>query len=166
MLKNMDSSLDVIKTLLDSTFVFYLTGSRFFKTNHSTSDWDFFITDSPEVRSLLVFNGFRNICPITSASLMKCYPEDPNICDVYGAGMVQIQLVKDADQKQRAQEFLNTMPTRLRSLFNEDSKNKEAQDWWRWAYSTTLRPVQRCFDDCEEMMLGKLPASTIYKFED
>lgn len=37
---------------------FYLTGSRFFRTERPGSDWDFFTADSPKVRASLSKMGF------------------------------------------------------------------------------------------------------------
>jgi hypothetical protein len=42
-------------------FDFYLTGSRYFGTESSDSDWDFFTTDSEVLRDWLRVCGFKRI---------------------------------------------------------------------------------------------------------
>lgn len=78
-----------------STFEFHLTGSRYFGTTHSSSDWDFFVQDDPAVRDFLLQNGFLP----ESTGL---YHADLNNAEVWyslpGPG-VHIQIVKRADVK-------------------------------------------------------------------
>jgi hypothetical protein len=49
---------EIIKKIQYSDFEFFLTGSRFFNTNCSNPDWDFFTSDTMEVRTWLTGLGF------------------------------------------------------------------------------------------------------------
>lgn len=90
--------------LSESQFRFYLTGSRYFGSTTSTSDWDFFVADTPEVTNWLTNNGF---------SLVEgAYNNDPNITTVYAKDDYHIQLVADVKNKLYSQiaiaEFLSS----------------------------------------------------------
>lgn len=51
-------SRGVIKSMECSKFEFHLTGSRYFGTERSDSDWDFFVESQPGLIDWLVTHGF------------------------------------------------------------------------------------------------------------
>jgi len=89
------------KLLADSTFEFFITGSRFFGGVTEKSDSDFFVQDSPLVRTFLEGHGFQE-------TFDHSYVDKGN-CSVYeGHGgyafpKLHVQLVKNVRVKQQAQ---------------------------------------------------------------
>ena len=100
----------VIGKMEGSNFNFYLTGSRFFGGFTPTSDWDYFVKDSPEVRSFLFNIGFYE----KESDDMTGY-DDSTIVSVFEQNDIHIQLVKDAELKARAQKLLSEH-TNMRSI--------------------------------------------------
>lgn len=110
-----------------SEYVFHLTGSQFFGNSRIDSDWDFFTQECPEVRVFLEGAGFDLV-----TENIHLYPDDPNIAEVWGKGLVHIQLVRDVSLKLAAQKILYELPF---SGFQKFRASKhEAREWWRWAY--------------------------------
>jgi len=92
----------LISILEASQFEFYLTGSRFFgKEQSHSSDFDFFVQDSPEVRTWLTKQGFK---------ACLSYQEDQLIDIVYqnykDGIWVDVQCINDIEVKKIAQEGL------------------------------------------------------------
>lgn len=89
---------------------FQLTGSRFFGTDTSFSDWDFFTQDCPGVRLWLKTNGF------TMYDGGSGYAGDGQCVNVYVfndgrdpedmSHQIHVQVVKDFDLKQTVQKLL------------------------------------------------------------
>lgn len=85
----------------------YLTGSRFFGTNHKNSDWDFMILATPAVQNQLSNLGFKQL-PNPYA--------DVAVTVVYAQENIHIQLIKNElflKAKIRAQNSLNTDSGRI-----------------------------------------------------
>lgn len=102
-----------------SSLMFYPTGSRYFETATESSDWDYFVQDSPETNKFLEKYGFE----LESES----YKADPVIVAVYKLYDIHIQVVKNAVAKQRIQWDL--LP-----VFAKLKPNKElAKFLWSWA---------------------------------
>lgn len=104
MLHGISNSEPTILALLHSApFDFHLTGSRFFETENSFSDWDFFAQDSPETRDWLRRNDFTYV---SNEDIVADYMNDLNCADVFQRGNVQVQLVKDAHAKMHVQTLI------------------------------------------------------------
>jgi hypothetical protein len=84
---------------MESKFHFFLTGSRFFGKCGSGADFDFFVEDSPEVRSFLEANGFKPVAYYPGSIVGKCH-------EVYRSGKIDVQCVLDAEKKNQAQLML------------------------------------------------------------
>lgn len=87
-----------------STFSFHATGSRYFGTYKSGSDYDFFALDSGEIRHFLICNGFRRLGGYWCQGNVAY--QDTNTVHVYRNGNIDIQLVKDVEMKVWAQDML------------------------------------------------------------
>lgn len=114
---------------------FYLTGSRFFGTHRRSSDYDLFVERSHQAFQYLISLGFQPRLPDLMEELMEKYVGDPQICDVYERGKVQVQIVHDAELKMLAQEYLKSMPKD--ALFYQDLHNRDKsrmRGWWKSAY--------------------------------
>ena len=107
MLCNENRITDILETIRNSPFEFYLTGSRFFSSHvPENSDWDFFVQDLfsdlslglPSIYSWLDQNGFikKEFHP---------YVDGDNTAEVWERGNVDIQIVKDAKKKNKIQEM-------------------------------------------------------------
>ena len=117
-----------IETLNKSQFKFYLTGSRYFGNATATSDWDFFVQDSPMVRKWLESEGYWHGT--------KFNEEDPHYVDdfmtvLYQCGNVHIQVIQYVDWKYRTQVFLKNFP------WNTVEKNHRDRVW-NWAKYQTM----------------------------
>lgn len=84
----------------DPNNTYYLTGSKYFGSECEFSDTDFFVTNGPTVREYLIKHGFVSI---TETSYV-----DSSVIDVFRheGDNVDVQIVRDAIVKQRAQELL------------------------------------------------------------
>lgn len=105
------ATLAALGELEDAEFTVYLTGSRFFRTANTDSDWDFFIGSQHKefdayLKQWLEERGWEPVNKHTVSSLRCQYEGDPNIAEVYEKGAVQLQLVRDEDVKIEAQELL------------------------------------------------------------
>ena len=91
-------TLAMLRDLHTSALNLTLTGSRFFGTGSSISDWDFFAEVTPETVAELECLGFR------------CIPNhvylDSNTDSVYYKDNIHIQLVKNIEAKMIAQTYL------------------------------------------------------------
>jgi hypothetical protein len=92
------SILSALQSIEVSSFVFHLTGSRYFGTQREDSDWDFFVDYSAELITWLEDNSFT----LDSTS----YKEDPVMCMVYKKENVHIQVVHSAKMKEWIQHLL------------------------------------------------------------
>ena len=122
---------DVIQKLQDSSFEFYLTGSRFFTTDHEQSDWDFFTSNNKEVIAYLSTLGFQKVN--TKYSYF-----DKQTVGVMRFGSpylyhIDIQLVLDVEIKQIAQEILTMKPP----VKTSDDANLAQQ--WNTVYHVAKR---------------------------
>lgn len=89
----------LFQILADSKFEFYLTGSKFFGGARIDSDHDFFVEDSEEVHAFLRNLGFEEV------AFPKLYGGE-TCTALYEIGSIHIQVVKNLDQKHRAQTWL------------------------------------------------------------
>ena len=118
--------------LNDSSYMFYLTGSRFFGTANNNSDWDFFVQDSPMLRVFLVKNGFKLDIHTGYDSCLDAA--------VYQYKDIHIQCVTDVELKIDVQSCimnLNFYKKWIRDSWNNDHmvpKNKEEmRETWQIA---------------------------------
>lgn len=95
MIKGFDK-YSMFDTMRDSEFEFFLTGSRYFGTDNSGSDYDFFVQDCPEIHNWLIKNSFRAI-------LNARYGRDSLTVVVYRYRDIDVQVVKNAGLKNVAQ---------------------------------------------------------------
>jgi len=86
-----------VLALMNSQFSFYITGSRYFKTNTLQSDWDFFVEKNEEVEEFLIDQGFflDSQASYSDPSIYKVYI-NPN-------DNVQVQVIFDVELKRLAQ---------------------------------------------------------------
>jgi len=111
MLKTTSEMRDIpeIMELSEMDAVFYLTGSRYFGTARTRSDWDFF-TNDPGVGERLLDAGWQTVAA------------DTHYLDTaYGKGRVHVQVVQDAARKRRVQMYLYRV-LRLGRLPKEQAK--------------------------------------------
>ena len=90
---------------------FYLTGSRFFKTNSPNSDWDFFVQESHNKENLVKYLlnlGFK--CTIEQNNSYK-----DSLCDsvYWHPDNIHVQIVTDASIKQQAQAIIPILDPNL-----------------------------------------------------
>jgi len=122
------NSKDVVTSVLErSDFDFYLTGSRFFKTETPISDYDYFVQDSDEVRKFLHGSSFRVVNAFDCDEFPEYY--DNQTVVVFEKDGVHIQLVRNVDTKNDAQELLRTFPELLKGL--EGPRNSRRFLWNR-----------------------------------
>lgn len=100
-----DSNFVSVQTVMcgmnESPYKFQITGSRLFGGATANSDWDFFAEYSDEIMRYLLQSGFVDI---TKHSTYK----DISLVRIFykkcSDGEIHVQLVKNFDQKLRAQE--------------------------------------------------------------
>lgn len=120
----------VLKAIEDSSFEFFLTGSRYFGGCHEGSDYDFFVMESTGVEEWLRAKDFR-------LDTESQYVDDPTFTKVLTLnleeGSIQVQLIKP--------EELNRKRTVQRLLFNRYKRNglpgdkDHKRELWHLAYS-------------------------------
>jgi hypothetical protein len=84
-----------------SNFEFHLTGSRFFGGFKPSSDWDYFVQDSNEVRDFLVNIGFD-----MQEDPIFAY-DDITIVSLFTKNDIHVQIVQNAKLKAEAQQLLS-----------------------------------------------------------
>ena len=88
----------VFAQMHNAPFVFFLTGSRFFETYTSKSDYDFFVKDSDQLRNWLMQNGFNR---------QKCHSYgSQDILAIYKFNNIHVQVVEDPELKDKIQHVL------------------------------------------------------------
>lgn len=119
-----------VQALMDSKFEFYLTGSRFFRTNQWHSDWDFFVTDREDVREFLKNLGFvpmdGNLAGYDDTTIVEVWTDSPD--NFVNGKIVQIQLVNNAIFKSKVQ---NALLEKYGVMFPTDKS--KAKDLWNLA---------------------------------
>lgn len=109
--------------LRDTKFRFHLTGSRFFGNTRPSSDWDFFTTHTDECEEWLKSIGFRCIHvsaykDIQLVKLLRWTPPSPTDpmepSPSVREPQIDIQMVRDAGLKERAQAYIFSNPTLLK----------------------------------------------------
>jgi len=118
----------VLYNLINSTFAFHLTGSRFFKVQTKISDWDFFVKYEESVITFLIDLGFKetNISSYSDRGVVAVYRHHEG---------VDVQLVKDPSLRQRIQEV-------FKSSGNIPHKeNQKATETWNFAYDIAMSMV-------------------------
>jgi hypothetical protein len=86
-------------------FKFYLTGSRFFGTNHAFSDWDFFAAETPELFTFMMMGlGFKRSHQGIVSYTGGVQPQ----IRVFASGDIHVQLIppETVSEKLAAQQFL------------------------------------------------------------
>ena len=85
-LKLFPRSYNMLSFLHESSFEFRLTGSHFFGTDRSDSDYDLIVEDSLEVRNFLTREGFMPVENVYSDDLLTShvYRLMPIRCKVWG----------------------------------------------------------------------------------
>lgn len=96
----------VLKELAQSDRTFWLTGSRFFGTHRSNSDYDFFTQDDVDIERYLCEElGFHR-------EWGESY-SDPIAKSCWKKDNIHVQVVKDADLKLEVQMWLKKHPRLL-----------------------------------------------------
>lgn len=120
----------VLKTMEDSQFEFFLTGSRYFGGYHDGSDYDFFVIESIGVEEWLRAKDFRLDTEIQ-------YEDDPTFAKVFtlnlGDGSIQVQLIKPEEFK-RKQIVQRLLHNRYGHHGLPGDKNAQ-RELWHLAYS-------------------------------
>lgn len=129
MFHNVDKNapiLPVVDFMTNTSHVFYLTGSRFFGTAKSESDWDFFAPYTQGICNALKKLGFFELTHSSSS-----YNDQDTravfryvSCDI----SIDVQLVNDAPRKQRIQEIIKHHPG-FRDLMTKMPKEKRTTFW-------------------------------------
>jgi len=94
-------SLGVL-VLANSERTFHLTGSRYFGTSRSNSDYDFFVQYDKGIEQYLSGLGFEQ-------EWANSY-DDPIAHSCWSCGNIHVQVVTDAKLKKRVQDWLKTRP--------------------------------------------------------
>ena len=104
---------DSIRLLSISRFRFHLTGSRYFGYAKPDSDWDFFTQDKEGLTDYLKSKNFVR-------KSMKPEWMGSNTLSIWEhtKAEVEIEVERDWDLKQRAQEYIKANPAFLESLKN------------------------------------------------
>ena len=115
-----------IRHLLASNpdFLFHKTGSHFFGTAHSLSDFDYYVQDSDEVRSWLLSIGFKFLNTRDPDAQDSLAYNDHNLTTVLRHSdnyQVDVQCVKSAELKTKVQAVLLANNT-LRGLTKPQAK--------------------------------------------
>lgn len=123
---------EILKTMEESEFEFFLTGSRFFYAAKRVSDIDFFTKESEEIKLFLTEIGFKPEKPGTYNKINL----DVNTAVVYRNLCVgiDVQLLKQPEIKVDLQAWLelrNEKPP-LKFIGNSTSA------WWNAKYSQFL----------------------------
>ncbi len=125
---------EVLSILQNSSFNFYLTGSRFFGTASLHSDIDFFTEDCKDVETFLIDLGFT----VERFSLYNGNLTDINTAKIYRNKdiAVDVQLVKHVEIKKEVQDHMldtNTLPP-ISPLLSKSVMRA----WWDNYYKTYL----------------------------
>lgn len=126
MITGMKNEFDFLK---DAPFTFHLTGSRAFGSNNPDSDWDFFVEEGVEVENWLILNGFEYDMFDYKATTTK----------VCRNAKIHVQLVKNFNQKLKAQELLMN-DTNLRDIIYMRNKNINKL-LWQFAMEVAERSI-------------------------
>lgn len=120
-----------LNALMDSGYEFFLTGSHFFGGSTDKSDFDFFVQEGLTVNGVngtdvefwLTNQGYENI-------LKRHIYNDMETVAVYRKkgewGQIDIQIVKDADTKYKAQRLIKH---KMMWLYEKLSKEKRNRLW-------------------------------------
>lgn len=118
-----------LATLMASKYKFFLTGSHFFGGITDKSDFDFFVQEGSDVLGmdiefwLVNHQGYENI-------LKRHIYNDMETVAVYRKkgewGQIDIQIVKDADTKYKAQRLIKH---KMMWLYEKLSKEKRNRLW-------------------------------------
>jgi hypothetical protein len=122
-----DGTIDALIALRISSFEFQLTGSRFFGTSNSNSDFDFFTEDpAGAVADYLESEGFK-----LQKAPLPLY-QDGFTSYVYRKGRVDVQIVNNAELKTFIQnEIINSQA--VESLYHLPKLLRV--DFWRLLYA-------------------------------
>ena len=118
--------LPVVDFMTNTGHPFYLTGSRFFGTAKPGSDWDFFAPYTQGICNALRTLGFVELTHSSSSY----NDQDTRAVFRYVSPEISIdvQLVNDADRKQRIQEIIKHHPG-FRDLMTKLPKEKRTTFW-------------------------------------
>ena len=105
----LDETQQILRTLEDSPFEFYLTGSRFFGNFRQDSDYDFFVEEN--AIDWLRNNVFEKLPTHNYLDLLTI--------SVFQKGNVHIQVVKDVVLKSRAQQLIKETIPGIYFTFNK-----------------------------------------------
>ena len=115
---------------------FYLTGSRFFGTSHSDSDWDFFCQNTQEIIEWLSANGYTALPLKTGVQKRGLYADD-NCALVYEHVNfpIHIQLQTNVTKKIMAQNIImGLFPWLKIGLKNEPEYATSRREIWNAVY--------------------------------
>ena len=112
-----DETSQALRTLYASASEFYQTGSRFFGTHTSCSDFDFFATHTEELEDSLCSDGF-----VLDKSGEY---NDPSLVCVLRKGEVHVQLVLSALVKNNVQSLI----WQKREWFNTLTRSSQRTVW-------------------------------------
>lgn len=120
----------VLKSMEESQFEFFLTGSRYFGGIHEGSDYDFFVNENSGVEEWLLQHEFK-------LDLDSMYNGDPTFVKVYSLnlneGSIQVQLIKH-DQFAKKQIVQRLLYNRYKGHGLPGDKYSK-RELWNLAYS-------------------------------
>jgi hypothetical protein len=119
-----DHNAMTLSILQQSNFDFFLTGSRFFGTERSDSDYDFFAKFDLSIFNFLAEQGFIRFDKQNSPYA------DSNLQSLWQKGNIQIQLQVDADKKNKVQQWM------LINGFNFSENKTVARQQWTALYAS------------------------------
>ena len=104
--ENKPKKVSAQQALEDSSIRFYLTGSRFFGTQHQFSDTDYFTENTPMTEAFLLAHGFQRVTSsayldTNTVKVLTCLGTNPS-------DRIDVQLVKSVEKKAKAQAALKS----------------------------------------------------------
>jgi hypothetical protein len=95
----LDDTAGIVAEMVESEWIFHLTGSRYFQVDEIILDYDFFVQESEGVRNWLKKRRFRK----TWENIESNYA-DPSTLEVWSRGDICVQLVENAVAKGEIQD--------------------------------------------------------------
>jgi len=103
MLRGHGVQFNLLETLRNSEFCFYLTGSMLFRNRPKLcNDWDFFVEDSPGLTSFLEALDFR----LVKSEISYMDSITSAVYEKRTGTYAHVQIVRDASHKEKAQKLL------------------------------------------------------------
>lgn len=112
--------------LSDSSFDFYLTGSRYFHHERPDSDWDFMVQGDQPVFDYLIEQGFEQIVP---GDIVGYDERDTLTKAVFQLYNVQVQLCTDVALKRKVRDCIMEHHAEYHRTLPNEERRRLWSDW-------------------------------------